>query len=51
MLSAFGLMPISMAVAGVAVEWSAPWMFAIAGAAVALVAAFGALQRPVRDIE
>ena len=50
MLSAFGLMPVSMAVAGVAVEWSAPWMFAIAGTAVTLVAAFGALQRPVRDI-
>jgi MFS family permease len=50
MLSAFGLMPISMAAAGVAVEWSARWMFVIAGAAVALVAAFGALQKPVRDI-
>jgi MFS family permease len=51
MLSAFGLMPLSMAAAGVAVEWSASWMFAIAGCAVALVAALGALQRPVRDIE
>lgn len=51
MLSAYGLMPLSMAAAGVAVEWSAPWMFAIAGGAVALVAAFGALQRPVREIE
>jgi MFS family permease len=51
MLSAFGLMPLSMATAGVAVEWSASWMFAIAGCAVALVAALGALQRPVREIE
>jgi MFS family permease len=51
MLSAFGLMPLSMAAAGVAVEWSASWMFAIAGGAVALVAALGALQRPVREIE
>jgi MFS family permease len=51
MLSTFGLMPISMAVAGVAVEWSAPLMFAIGGAAVTLAAAFGALQRGVRGIE
>ena len=51
MLSSFGLMPLSMGAAGIAVEWSARWMFAVAGGAVALVAAFGALQRPVRDIE
>ncbi|HZI94367.1 MAG TPA: MFS transporter [Patescibacteria group bacterium] len=51
MLSSFGLMPVSMAVAGFAVEWSVPWMFAIGGAAVTLVAAFGALQREVRAIE
>ena len=51
MLSSFGLMPASMAAAGVAVEWSVPRMFAIGGAAVTLVAAFGALQREVRAIE
>ena len=51
MLSAFGLMPLSMAAAGVAVEWSPRWMFAIAGGAVALVAVSGLLQRPVRDID
>jgi len=51
MLSSFGLMPLSMGAAGIAVEWSARWMFAIAGAAVALVAAFGALQRPLREME
>ena len=51
MLSALGLMPFSMAAAGVAVEWSARWMFVIAGGAVALVAVLGALQRPVRDIK
>ena len=51
MLSSFGLMPVSMAVAGVAVEWSVPWTFAIGGAAVTLVAGFGALQREVRKIE
>jgi MFS family permease len=50
MLSAFGLMPLSMAAAGVAVTWSAAGMFAIAGGAVALVAALGALQRSVREI-
>lgn len=49
-LSSFGLMPVSMALAGIAVEWSVPWTFAIGGAAVALVAAFGALQREVRAI-
>jgi MFS family permease len=51
MLSSFGLMPVSMAVAGVAVGWSVPWMFAIGGAVVTLVAAFGTLQREVRAIE
>ena len=51
MLSSFGLMPVSMALAGFAVEWSVPWMFAIGGAVVALVAGFGALQREVRSIE
>jgi MFS family permease len=50
MLAAFGLMPLSMAAAGIAVEWSTVWMFAIAGAAVTFVAALGALQRPVREI-
>ena len=51
MLSAYGLMPLSMAAAGVAVEWNAQLMFAIAGVAVILTSAFGALQKPVRDIE
>jgi MFS family permease len=50
MLSSLGMMPVSMAAAGVAVEWSVPWTFAIGGAAVTLVAAFGALQREVREI-
>jgi MFS family permease len=51
MLSSFGLMPVSMAAAGLAVEWSVTWMFAIGGAAVTLVALFGALHREVRGIE
>jgi MFS family permease len=51
MLSVFGLMPFSLAVAGVAVQWSVTWLFAVAGSAVMLVAAAGALQKPVRAIE
>jgi hypothetical protein len=51
MLSAFGLMPLSMAASGIAVAWSAPGMFMIAGAAVMLVSAFGATQKDVRAIE
>jgi MFS family permease len=51
MLSSFGLMPVSMAMAGVAAAWSIPGMFAIGGAAVTLAAAFGALQRDVRAIK
>jgi hypothetical protein len=51
MLSAFGLMPLSMAAAGAAVAWSAKWMFLIAGLAVVMVSAFGALQKPVREIQ
>lgn len=51
MLSAFGLMPLSMAGAGAAVSWSARGMFLIAGAAVAMVSVFGAMQKDVRAIE
>jgi MFS family permease len=50
-LSSFGLMPLSMAAAGAAVAWSAQWMFAISGLAVIAVSAFGALQKPVREIQ
>ncbi|MBV9434501.1 MAG: MFS transporter [Acidobacteria bacterium] len=51
MLSAFGLMPLSMAGAGAAVSWSAPGMFLIAGVAVSAVSVFGAMQKDVRAIE
>lgn len=51
MLSAFGLMPLSMAAAGAAVGWSAKWMFMISGVAVIAVSVFGALQKPVREIK
>lgn len=50
MLSAFGLMPFSMAAAGAAAEWSVAGVFMISGAAVVLVSAFGLLQKPVREI-
>jgi MFS family permease len=50
MLSAFGLMPLSMAAAGATVEWSPKGLFLVAGAAVVLVSAFGLLQKPVREI-
>jgi MFS family permease len=51
MLSAFGLMPLSMAGAGAAVSWSAPGTFLIAGVAVFAVSVFGAMQKDVRAIE
>jgi len=51
MLSAFGLMPLSMAGAGLAVSWSVQGMFMIAGVAVSIVSVFGAMQRDVRAIE
>jgi hypothetical protein len=50
MLSVFGLMPLSMAAAGAAVEWSVAGVFMISGAAVVLVSVFGLLQKPVREI-
>ena len=50
MLSAFGLMPLSMAATGAAVEFNARAMFLIAGAAVLVVSLFGAFQKPVREI-
>src|ERR1041385_3139013 len=51
MLSAFGLMPLSMAGAGVAVSWSVQGMFMIAGVAVSVVSVFAAMQKDVRAIE
>jgi MFS transporter len=51
MLSAFGLMPLSMAGAGFAVAWSTRGMFMVSGTAVLMVSVFGALQKGVRAIE
>jgi hypothetical protein len=51
MLAIVGLMPVSLAVAGVLVSWSLPKMFLIAGALMVLVSAFAAMQSQVREIE
>jgi MFS family permease len=51
MLCAYGLMPVSLAVAGVLVAWSLPMMFLVAGALMVMVTAFAAMQGQVRAIE
>jgi hypothetical protein len=51
MLATVGLMPLSLAAAGVAVEWSLSGMFTAAGALVLVASVFAALQRPVREID
>jgi MFS family permease len=50
MLSAFGLLPISLAVAGFMLAWNLKWTFLLAGAGMLLITAFGALQKQVRGI-
>lgn len=51
MFASLGLMPLSLAAAGVAVQWNLPGMFAGAGTLVLLVTFIAALQRPVREID
>ena len=51
MFAGLGLMPLSLAAAGVAVQWNLPGMFAGAGVLVLVVAFIAALQRPVREID
>jgi hypothetical protein len=51
MFASLGLMPLSLAAAGFAVQWSLSGMFAGAGALVLVVAFIAALQRPVREID
>ena len=51
MLANFGLIPVSLAVAGLLIAWSLKLMFLIAGASMLLITAFGALQKQVRAIE
>lgn len=50
-LSAYGLAPVSLAVAGFLIAWNFEYMFLLAGVAMLLVTAFGALQKTVRDIQ
>jgi MFS family permease len=51
MLAAYGLMPVSLAVAGFLVALSLKVMFMIAGGAMLTVTVFGALHRQVREIQ
>ena len=51
MFASLGLMPLSLAAAGVAIQWSLRGMFAGAGALVLVVTCIAALQRPVREID
>jgi Transmembrane secretion effector len=51
MFASIGLMPLSLAAAGVAIQWSLSGMFAGAGALVLGVTCIAALQRPVREID
>jgi MFS family permease len=51
MFASIGLMPFSLAAAGVAVKWSLPGTFFIAGVMVLLVTLLAAAHRPVREID
>jgi MFS family permease len=51
MLANFGLIPISLAVAGLLIAWNLKLMFLIAGVSLLSVTAFGASQKQVRGIE
>ena len=51
MFASLGLMPLSLAAAGVAVQWNMRGMFFGAGALVLVVTFIAGLQRPVREID
>jgi len=51
MLGNFGLIPVSLAVAGLLIAWSLKLMFLTAGVSMLLVTVFGASQKQVRAIE
>jgi MFS family permease len=51
MLAAFGLLPLSLATAGLLIAWNLKLMFILAGASMLLITFFGALQKQVREIE
>jgi MFS family permease len=51
MFAAAGLTPVSMALAGIVIQWSLPGMFLLGGSMVLLVTLLAALHRPVREID
>jgi hypothetical protein len=51
MFCAIGLMPFSLALAGIAVQWSLPGMFIVAGCMVLLVTMLATTRRTVREID
>ncbi|MBV8898264.1 MAG: MFS transporter [Acidobacteriaceae bacterium] len=51
MFAAVGLIPFSLAAAGLAIKWSLPGMFLTAGAMVVSVSLLAAAHRPVREID
>lgn len=51
MLAAYGIAPISLAIAGFLVAWSLKYMFLLAGGLMLLATAGAALPKPVREIE
>jgi len=51
MLANFGLIPASLAVAGLLIAWSLKLMFLVAGVSMLLITAFGLSQKQVRAIE
>jgi MFS family permease len=51
MFAGIGLMPLSLAAAGIAVQWNLRGMFNGAGALILVVTCIAALQRPVREID
>ena len=51
MFSAVGLMPFSLALAGIAIQWSLPGVFLIGGCMVLLVTLLATARRPVREID
>jgi MFS family permease len=51
MFASVGLIPFSIAAAGIVIQWSLSGMFAVSGTLVLLVTAAAAMQRTVREIE
>src|SRR5882724_2356672 len=51
MFASIGLMPISLAIAGLLVQWSVVLMFFLSGASVLIVTSLAAIQRTVREIQ